>query len=252
MKDLFLISILFFLFNGNNYAQSSIDSAFLKEDLSFFKDNLATKLKKNITQQQIDNIKNEEIRNAATQMLKGEYDFTYRLATYKAYLSPKTLGENLSIGDGYSKYENITGIYLPLGKHIILVDTIATNKTVNLVIPNWNRQPPAGIEPDKDPNWEIEKKTYPLQNGINIIDVKDFDGLAYIDYYSENPEKENAIKIHFIDAQINGFFDSTKQKNEDWNRLLDNNTYPMIDSKGKYVQTIYPKLDLKKYAYNNS
>ncbi|TRX32028.1 hypothetical protein FNW52_17660 [Flavobacterium sp. ZT3R18] len=250
MKHLVLLCILFFLSKGNSYAQSSIDSISLKEDLAFFKDNLATKLKKNIKYQQLDKIKNKEVRNAAIQMLKGEYDFNYRLGIYKAYLSPTTLGKKLSIGDGYSKYENITGIYLPLGKHVILVDNIAKNKTVDLVIPNWNRQPPAGIAPDKDANWGIEKKTYPLKNGINIIDVKNFDGLAYINYYSEEPKKENAIKIHFIDAEINGFFDSGKQKNEDWNKLLDNNIYPMIDAKGKYIQTIYPKADLKKYAYN--
>lgn len=248
MKHLLLLCILFFL--SNSYAQSSIDSISLKEDLAFFKDNLATKLKKNINSQQLDKIKNKEIRTAAMQILKGEYDFNYRLATYKAYLSPATLGKKLSIGDGYSKYENITGIYLPLGKHVILVDNIAKNKTIDLVIPNWNRQPPTGIAPDQDPNWGIEKKSYPLKNGINIIDVKDFDGLAYINYYSEEPKKENAIKIHFIDAQINGFFDSGKQKNEDWNKLLDNTIYPMIDARGKYIQTIYPKADLKKYAFN--
>lgn len=248
MKNLVLLCILFCLSNG--YAQSSIDSISVKEDLTFFKDNLATKLKKNIKQQELDKIKNKEIRNAALQMLKGEYDFNYRLATYKAYLSPATLGRKLSIGDGYSKYENITGIYLPLGKHVILADNIAKNKTVDLVIPNWNRQPPTGIAPDQDPNWGIEKKVYPLKNGINIIEVKDFDGLAYINYYSEEPKKENTIKIHFVDAQINGFFDSGKQTNEDWNTLLDNTIYPMIDARGKYIQTIYPKADLKKYAYN--
>lgn len=248
MKHLVLLFLLFFL--SNSYAQSSIDSISIKEDLAFFKDDLATKLKKNIKYEQLDKIKNKEIRTAAIQMLKGDYDFNYRLATYKAYLSPTTLGKKLSIGDGYSKYENITGIYLPLGKHVILVDNIAKNKTIDLVIPNWNRQPPAGAAPDQDPNWGIEKKSYPLKNGINIIDVKDFDGLAYINYYSQEPKKENAIKIHFIDAEVNGFFDSGKQKNEDWNKLLDNTIYPMIDARGKYIQTIYPKADLKKYAFN--
>ena len=250
MKHLFLLSVMVFLFKGNSYAQSSVDSASLKEDLTVFDNTLCSKLKKGTKQKQIDKIKNIEIKNAATQMLKGEYDFAYRLTAYKAYLSPDALGKKLSIGDGYSKYENITGIYLPLGKHIVLVDNIAATKTVNLIIPNWNRQPPAGIKSDEDPNWGIEKKTYPLKNGINVIDVEDFDGLAYIDYYSEEPEKENTINIHFIGAQINGYFDSAKQKDEDWNKLLDNTIYPMLDARGKYIQTIYPKIDLKKYAYN--
>ncbi len=250
MKHLILLYISLFLLIGNSFAQSDADLASVKKDLLVFNNDLGTKLKKGTKQKQIDNIKNDEIRNAAAQMLAGEYDLNYRLATYNAYLSPKKLGEILSIGDGYSKYENITGIYMPKGKHVILVDNIGKNKTVNLIIPNWNRQPPAGIAPDKDPDWGIQKKTYPLKNGINVIDVEDFDGLAYIDYYSENPKKENKIKIHFMDAKVNGFFDTTKQNNADWNKLLDNNIYPMIDAKGKYVQTIYPKLDLKKYAYN--
>jgi len=44
MKQLVLLCILFFL--SNSYAQSSVDSISLKEDLAFFKDNLATKLKR--------------------------------------------------------------------------------------------------------------------------------------------------------------------------------------------------------------
>ncbi|WP_231577404.1 hypothetical protein [Sphingobacterium sp. IITKGP-BTPF85] len=55
------------------------------------------------------------------------------------------------IGDGYSKYENITGIYLPIGRHIISVDHIAADNEVKLIIPNWNRRAPEGMDPTKDP-----------------------------------------------------------------------------------------------------
>lgn len=251
MKYLFSIVALFFIFGKNVKAQNSYDLVSLNKDLALFDNNLATKLKKKVKRSQLEKIENSELKEAALQMLDGKYEFNYRLANYKAYLSPKALGKELSIGDGYSRYENITGIYLPLGKHIVLVDKIADGKKVNLVIPNWNRRPAEGIKPDKDPNgWGIKKKTYPLKNGINVINVEDYDGLAYIDYYSEEPAKENMISVHFIDAKINGYFDSSKQKDEEWNALLNNSVYPMLDARGKYIQTVYPKEDLKKYAYN--
>ncbi|WP_443937948.1 M60 family metallopeptidase [Pedobacter sp. MW01-1-1] len=251
MKHLILLLPFLFFVGKNVKAQNAPDLSSLQKDLSIFNDKLATQLKKNVKKAAIEKIENNEIREAALEMFAKKYDFKYRLADYNAYLSPESLGKKLSIGNGYSQYENMTGIYLPLGKHVVLVENMADNKTINLVIPNWNRRPAEGVIPNKDPNgWGIKKVKYPLKNGINVIDVQDFDGLAYIDYYSETPEKENKLRIHFISGKINGYFDAGKQKNEDWNALLDNAVYPMLDARGKHIQTVYPKADLKKYAYN--
>src|SRR5690625_6231521 len=79
----------------------------------------------------------------------------------------------LSIGDGYIKNENITGIFLPKGEHIVLVDGIEKDKEVTLLIPNWDRRPPDEEDPSKDEKgWGIEREVFPLRNGVNMIDRK--------------------------------------------------------------------------------
>ncbi|MCH5598594.1 M60 family metallopeptidase [Niabella ginsengisoli] len=154
------------------------------------------------------------------------------------------------IGDGYSKYEGITGIYLPVGKHIVLVDGINDANEIGLLVPNWNRRAPEGIKPTEDPaGWGIHKQRFVLRNGVNIIDVKKNDGLAYIDFYSDEPEKEKSIKVHFVNAKVNGYFDVAKNNNDDWNKLIDNAVYPIIDAKGRHIQIAYPAEACKKYAY---
>ncbi|WP_257666796.1 M60 family metallopeptidase [Parapedobacter tibetensis] len=232
-------------------AQSAKELAAAYADLSLFETPMALSLKKGIKKGDIEKIKNDQLRETARLLFTKQYNTKYRMASYEAYLTPSTLGQQLMIGDGYSKYENITGIYLPIGKHIVLVDHIAQDKEVNLVIPNWNRRAPEGIEPTKDPaGWGIVKQQFSLHNGVNIIEVKDFDGLAYLDYFTDTPEEAKPVQVHFPASLINGYFDIAMHNNTDWNNLINNAVYPIIDAKGKHIQIAYPAADCKTYAYN--
>jgi hypothetical protein len=229
-------------------AQSPAD---VNKDLSLFQNNLATALKGNVKQKDIEKMATPQLKEVALSMLEKKYNPQYRIAEYQAYLAPTTLGKELMIGDGYSKYENMTGIYLPVGKHVILVENMAEGKEIKLLVPNWNRHAPEGIDPTKDPaGWGIVKQQFKLQNGVNIIEVKGFDGLAYVDYYSDAPEKENPVKIHFAGAKVNGYFDISKNNDTDWNNLIDNAVYPVMDARGAHIQIVYPTADCKKYAYS--
>ena len=224
--------------------------ALIDKDLKVFETSLATSLKKNVSNAAIKKIKDERLRTLATALKAGTYQTEYRVAEYKAFLSPTMLGKQLRIGNGYSNYENITGIYLPKGKHLVMVENIAEGKNVELLLPNWNRRAPEGIETTKDPNgWGIIKKTFPLKNGVNEIDVTDWDGLVYIHYYSDQPKNEKPIKVHFVNGQVNGYFDIRKNNNEDWKKLIDNAVYPVLDARGRHIQIAYPVEALKKYAY---
>ncbi|WP_346237210.1 M60 family metallopeptidase [Niabella insulamsoli] len=232
------------------HAQSATELRSLYQDLSIFETPMATSLKKNVKRAAIDKISNAQLKQLAQALYNKTYDTKFRLANYKAWLEPTTLGQELMIGDGYSKYEGITGIYLPVGKHVILVDGIADGKEVGLLVPNWNRRAPEGIKPDKDPaGWGIHKQRFTLRNGVNIINVKDNDGLAYIDYYAEAPEQEAPIQVHFVNAQVNGYFDAALHTDQDWNKLIDHAVYPVIDAKGRHIQIAYPVEACKKYAY---
>lgn len=243
-------SILCCLFSGLVSWANAQSPADVNKDLSLFKDPMATALKKNIKQKDIEKMGTPQLKEAALLMLNKKYSSQYRMAEYQAYLAPTTLGKELMIGDGYSKYENMTGIYLPVGKHIVLVENMAAGKEINLLVPNWNRRAPEGTDPTKDPaGWGIVKQQFKLQNGVNIIEVKGFDGLAYVDYYSDTPEKENPVKVHFVGAKVNGYFDIAKNNDADWNTLIDNAVYPVLDARGAHIQIVYPTVDCKKYAY---
>lgn len=250
MKKTLLSCFLLSFFTVMTYAQSAKDYSNVYADLLVFEDPLATTLKKTIKKKDINKISNPLIREIALQQFNGTYRPAYKNSTYHALLSPSLLGEQLSIGDGYSKYENITGVYLPVGQHVVLVDGIDSEKTVGLIVPNWLRYPPNEDDPTKDPKgWGIEKKNFALRNGVNIINLEEFGSLVYIDYFSENPSQENPIQVHFLTGQENGFFDIRKHNDTDWNKLVDNAVFPVIDAIGKHIQVAYPVEAIKKYAY---
>ena len=92
--------------------------------------------------------KSDLLKTVAAGMLDGTYDKTYRAASYEAYPSPRELGETLKLGDGFSRYENITGIYLEAGEHVVFVGKTG-GKELSLLIPDWMRKPAEGIKPDQ-------------------------------------------------------------------------------------------------------
>lgn len=220
----------------------------VEKDLSVFSDPMATGLKSRVSKKKIDAMQNADLKAAAIAMYDKQYSLDYRLADYKAYLKPEILGKKLHIGSGYSKYEGVTGVLLKKGEQTILVEGIKDGKKVNIIVPNWERHAPEGIDPTKDPNgWGIHKKVYSLNNGVNVINIEG-DGLAYVDYYSESPVAESDVKVHFINDPVNGYFDVTRNTNAEWDNLLANAVYPVIDGKGRYAQIAYPVEACKKYA----
>lgn len=248
MKKLLLIPLLLsFYFSA--CGQSEADYTKVNKDLEVFEGTLGLKLKKKIKKKSLNTIQNPAIREVATAILDNNYSPKYKVATYQALLNPRTLGRDLSIGDGYSKYENVTGVYLEQGQHVVLVEGIEEGKDVQLFVPNWLRKAPNPQEPTKDPNgWGLHKQEFKLQNGVNIINLDKYGSLAYIAYFSDTPENEKPIKVHFITGKENGYFDITKHNDQDWDNFIENAVYPILDAKGKHIQTAYPVESLKKYA----
>lgn len=242
-KKLFILSAL--LIAGSAFGQKRSKS----DDMSIFADPLATTLANKVTKEKIANMNNPAFREVAFELLEGSFKGDYKVATYKAFLCPDELGRQLQIGDGYSKYENITGVYLDKGKNIVVANNIGKNGTVKIMIPNWDRRSPGWVaKTTEDPNgWGLHKDVYELKNGVNVIDIKK-GGLVYVDYYSNTPEKENEIGIHFVEGKVNGYFDITKNNDADWDSLLNNAIYPVIDAKGRHVQIAYPVEACKKFA----
>jgi len=221
--------------------------ASLQADLKFFADDSCCELKESVGLKDLDGFKSELLKTAAAGMLNKTYDRTYRAASYEAYPSTRELGKTLKLGDGFSRYENITGIYLEAGEHVVLVGP-TSGKEISLLIPDWMRKPAEGIEPTKDPNgWGLRKQKIVLKQGVNVIQVNKSSN-AYVSYFDDDAEHAPKVRVHFLTGQVNGFFDASKQTNEDWDRLLDQAVSPIMDARGQHIQVAYPVEWFKVYT----
>jgi len=226
---------------------ADLDAEALKADMALFADAGCSRLKAGVKAKDMGRFKSTLLKKTAGQMLKGAYDRTYRASSYKAYPSPRELGKLIKLGSGFSRYENITGMFLEAGANAVFVGDTG-GKTISLLIPEWMRKPPKGYNPWKDRGgWGLHRQTFELKTGLNVIDVKKA-GNAYVSYFDDNADKAPKITVHFPTGKVNGFFDITKHDDQDWDRLLDNAVGPILDARGRHIQVAYPVRWFKEYT----
>lgn len=215
-------------------------------------DNLtATRLKAGIDQQTINRLTDPAIRDLANELLINSYEPGLRFAEYEPFLNPTALGRKYRIGDGFSKYEGITGIVLDEGRQVLFVGE-THGQDISLLVPDWTRRAPEGVKPTEDPaGWGLKSNEYPLHEGINILDIEK-GGLVYIKYYTDDePETHPRIAVHFPTGKENGYFDLSRgDTDEEFNRLLENAVSPILDMRGKHIQVAFPVERLKEHAWN--
>lgn len=241
--------ILFCLLSVMTFAQSKHYSReAVAADRKYFTDQTCTQLAKGVKAKDLKEFNSPLLQQVASEMLAGKYDKTYKAAFYEAYPTNEVLAKTIKLNNGFSRYENITGIYLEKGEAVVLVgDT--HGRSISLLLPEWMRKPAAGIKPTEDPEgWGLKCKEIQLNEGVNVIYVEK-PGNAYISYYDNEPELAPAIQVHFPTGLVNGYFDPATQTNEDWNRLLDNAVSPIMDARGKHIQVAYPVEWFKVYTY---
>jgi hypothetical protein len=221
------------------FAHAAIDPATFKSDARFFTDASFSTLKPGITAKDLPTFKSEVLKEVAAGLLDGTYDKAHRAAAYRAYPSPRQLGETLKLGDGFSRYENITGIHLNEGENVVFVGPMH-GKRISLLLPDWMRKPSDGVEPTKDPNgWGLRRQEVELKEGWNVFNAER-PGNAYISYFDDHAEDAEPITVHFPTGKVNGYFDLAKHDNKDWVRLLDNAVGPIMDARGTHIQVAYP------------
>lgn len=241
---LLIVALLGASLLANRAAQ---DPGALQNDTQFFTDSSCRELRSGLSSNLLAAFRSELLRTLAAGMFGGSYDTQCRVAEYQAYPSPRELGKKLKLGDGFSRYENITGIYLDAGEQVVLVGPTG-GKGISLLIPDWMRKPPEGVEPTKDPNgWGLKKQRIPLKEGVNVLQV-DKGGNAYVSYFDDDSEHAPKITVHFPTGKVNGFFDASKHTNADWDRLLDNAVSPIMDARGNHTQVAYPVEWFKVYT----
>lgn len=231
--------------------EDAITRTKLIEEFKIFDDLTGTKLKPNISRRKIEQLKIPVLRDLAMQLYEKEYRPGPRLADYEPYLHPEALGRKMRIGDGFSKYEGISGIVLDKGENIVCVGETNGAK-ITLIVPEWTRKAPEGIKPEEDPaGWGLKSETYQLEEGVNLIRLEK-GGHAYIQYFTDDdPENHAPVTVHFLTGKINGYFDITRgDTNSDFNALLENAVSPVMDMRGRYIQVAFPVDSLKRFTWN--
>lgn len=222
-----------------SFAHAGIDPANFQSDARFFTDTSFSTLNPEITAKDLPSFKSEVLKKVASGLLDGTYDKAHRAASYQAYPSPRQLGETLKLGDGFSRYENITGIHLDEGENVVFVGPMH-GREISLLLPDWMRKPAEGVEPTKDPNgWGLRRQEVKLKEGWNVFNAER-SGNAYVSYFDDHAEDAKPITVHFPTGEVNGFFDLAKHDNKDWVRLLDNAVGPIMDARGTHIQVAYP------------
>ena len=124
------------------------------------------------------------MKQLAAALVEGTYQSQYLLNSYKPVPSNKVLEKSLKLFNGYSRYENMTGVYLEQGENVVLVGDLH-GRQISLLIPEWTRQPTPGFEPTKDPEgWGLKNQEIPLHEGVNVIYVHK-PGNVYLNYFAD-------------------------------------------------------------------
>lgn len=225
---------------------SSYSTQSITKDLEHFKDWSASELADGFKMKHLKEFHSPLMQQLAKQLKNGTYQSRYLLNSYKPIPSNEVLKKTLKLYNGYSQYENITGVYLEQGENVVLVGDLHGRK-VKLLIADWMRQPTSGYKPTEDPEgWGLKRQAISLHEGVNVIYVEKA-GNVYLDYFADDPETAPEITIHFVTGKANGYFDAETQNNEDWKNLLTQAVSPVLDIKTQYMQLAYPVEFLKEF-----
>ena len=205
----------------------------------YFSDELFSELKPEVNSS--DGIEDEVVKTLVNNLLTDAKEYRkFRVGEYEAYLPTGTLQNILKTSSCYNNYENPTGIYLKTGEScLIAADGIDTDYPVKLTIKNW---------------LTSENYTsYPLRNGLNYITASS-EGNVFVNYYTDNFDTAPNVKVHFINAPVQGYWDQATMTNEDWVKMLEGRSTSdntILITRSEHAQLAYPVSAWLKYCPTN-
>ncbi len=213
----------FFKKNPDNSAQN------------IFSDDAYSELQPNVTEEMIDKMDNEFLKNIAISLFRNEYPKEFRIQSFRAFPHPETkAAENKT--STYSLLDNPTGIIAKADKEFVVFVGDTYGQYISLRVIDFKNG--------------FGGADYILMPGINKLNITG-SGLAYIMYHTDNLIAQ-PVKIHIPSGEINGYFDITKHTIADWTRLLNLAKENHFDVVGKYAHLVFPRLDLKQYTPNGA
>lgn len=249
------VSIRFEISSGAGGFASCAEMEFYKKreddpNTSIFEDDSWSSLKAGITQADVDALTNPYCKFVAQELLTNGDAFTKgRVQEYICRLSPEKQSDLLKApGKYYDHLQGVTGININKGIHGIAVAGLPEGEALTLKVVAWFSQE---LNEKGKGGYPIEF-VYQLHNGINTIEyTSDYDGLAYIAYYSDEYPVDHIkypnVKVHFINDVVNGYLTPDK-KNEDLDIILQNATNRCIDLVGSRVHSIWQTAGLQNYC----
>lgn len=211
------------------FYRKSTDAVF--DYTPYFADKVCSVLKSGITLSQIKNISDTFFRDLALEIYNNKYDKEFRVQEYQQYQYPEIMGD-LNKTSTYSLLDNPTGIYTKAGE-IFTVITDLKGQNVSLT------------SIDLSTGYDSGSESFLLKDGVNKI-TSTIGGLLYVKYHTKDKTGTMSnININIIGGTVNGYFDSQKHTQTDWNRLLNKTTYKDFDVLGKYAHVTFPTESFK-------
>lgn len=228
-KYVVIKEIEFLKYNDSNYTPSKL-----------FADDICTTLKPAVTLKDIEACPDPMFKNIAYYIFENRYQTEFRIAEYKAYPHPLEFQKKNKTNFPHSILDNPTGIFAEKGKEVVVMVEDTYGYPIAARVLNLNLSGGDGFN---------NNHVYPLVKGINRF-ISDSDGLIYIYYHTPDFKTAKPLKIHIPSGRVNGYYDITKQKPEQWNSLLRNAVSPYIDVLGEKAHLIYPVDRFKKNTPN--
>ena len=227
--------------NGQNLASAAELEAYTYNTTkptafaTYFEDNLYTELKSGVTSSE--GIADADVKALVASILENADAYKkFRVGEYEPYMTTSTLKNTLKTSAQYNNYENPTGIYLKSGESCYVVVSGIGSSPVGLKIKDWYKSG--------------DVSSYPLHNGLNHITATT-EGNVFVNYYTDDFENADNVKVHFINAPVLGYWDQATMKNADWENML-NGTLAADDviliARSEHAQVAYPIGQWKKHC----
>ena len=224
---------------AGNYASAAEIECFSKDRAKqqafeqYFSDNLFTQLKDGVTSSE--GIEDADVKKLVDNLLSDADGYKkFRVGEYEAYRPTEDLRVELRTSSVYSNYENPTGVYLKAGEECWVAVEGIGSEAVGLKIQSWGEQGTAG-------------SSYGLTNGLNYIKATT-EGNVFVNYYTTKYETAPNVRVHFINAPRQGYWDSRTMTNTDWKWIMANKEVgdrtssdkTIIITQSEHAETAYP------------
>ncbi|MBR4968320.1 MAG: M60 family metallopeptidase [Bacteroidaceae bacterium] len=204
----------------------------------YFEDDLYTVLKPGITSS--NGIADSDVKALVDNLLADAAAYKkFRVGEYEPYMTTSTLRNNLKVSSQYNNYENPTGVYLKAGESCIVVASGIGEYNVGLKIKNWL--------------LNESSSAYSLKNGLNVITATT-EGNVFVNYYTDDFENAPNVKVHFVNAPVQGYWDQETMTNSDWKAMLKDrasNDSTIIITRSRHAQLAYPVCSWLKHCPTN-